>query len=105
MLLKHYTTSTEPLQKKKYNEGILNIIKTKKNQIKLDKNYLMLLFKTNSFSDGIIILSEIMEDKEELLEIYKETKNVTQRNIAKKVIPDTFSTDIHPLNRLKLTLP
>ena len=75
ILLKHFTTSTEPLQKKKYNEGILNIIKTKKNQIKLDKNYLMLLFKTNSFSDGIIILSEIMEDKEELLEIYKDTKN------------------------------
>ena len=51
-------------------ENINNIIKNKKYQNKIDKNYVLMLFKMHNFPVGIVTLSEIMELRQELLQIY-----------------------------------
>jgi hypothetical protein len=49
---------------------ITSMIKNKKYQNKIDKNYILMLFKMHNFTDGIVTLSEIMELRQELLSIY-----------------------------------
>lgn len=53
-------------------ESINNIIKNKKYQNKIDKNYVLMLFKMHNFTVGIVTLSETMELRQELLQIYME---------------------------------
>lgn len=53
--------------------SIIDLIKNKKYQNKIDKNYVLMLFKMHNFTKGIITLSEIMELRQELLTIYMET--------------------------------
>jgi hypothetical protein len=52
---------------------ILQLIKHKKYQHKIDKEYILMLFKMHHFKQGIIVLSELMELRNELLSIYMET--------------------------------
>lgn len=57
----------------KYNtsEAIIDLIKNnKKYQSKIDKNYVLMIFKMHNFTTGIIALSELMELRQELLSIY-----------------------------------
>ncbi len=49
---------------------ITSLIKSKKYQNKIDKNYILMLFKMHNFTDGIVTLSEIMDLRQELLTIY-----------------------------------
>lgn len=51
-------------------ESITNLIKNKKYQNKIDRNYVLMLFKMHNFTVGIVTLSEIMELRQELLSIY-----------------------------------
>jgi len=51
-------------------ESINNMLKNKKIQNKIDKNHILMLFKINNFTQGIVTLSEIMELRQELLSIY-----------------------------------
>jgi len=51
-------------------ESINALLKNKKIQNKIDKNHILMLFKINNFTQGIITLSEIMELRQELLSIY-----------------------------------
>lgn len=52
------------------NEKIIEILKNKKYQTKYDQNYLLMLFKTNSFFNGVTILAEQMQLRQELLDMY-----------------------------------
>lgn len=54
---------------------IINTIKDKKYQNKIDKNYVLMLFKMHNFTNGIVTLSVIMELRQELLAIYMENHN------------------------------
>jgi hypothetical protein len=56
-------------------ENITNLIKNKKYQNKIDKNYVLMLFKMHNFTVGIVTLSEIMELRQELLSIYMDNHN------------------------------
>lgn len=51
-------------------EAINSLLKNKKIQNKIDKNHILMLFKINNFTQGIVTLSEIMELRQELLSIY-----------------------------------
>ena len=52
------------------NDKIIEIIQNKKNIGLYDNEYLMMLFKHKNFSDGIEVLSELTNQKHELLSIY-----------------------------------
>lgn len=56
-------------------DNITGLIKSKKYQNKIDKNYVLMLFKMHSFTSGIVTLSEIMELRQELLSIYMDNHN------------------------------
>lgn len=56
-------------------ENINSIIKNKKYQNKIDKNYVLMLFKMHNFTVGIVTLSELMELRQELLSIYMDNHN------------------------------
>ncbi len=56
-------------------ENITNLIKNKKYQNKIDRNYVLMLFKMHNFTMGIVTLSEIMELRQELLSIYMDNHN------------------------------
>lgn len=49
---------------------------------KLDKNYLLMLFKISGFNQGVTELSRIMELDQDLLQIYMETHEYKKINIA-----------------------
>ena len=53
-----------------YKENILLMLKDQKYIDKYDPQYLMILFKFKEFYDGIEVLSEIINKKQELLNIY-----------------------------------
>ena len=61
--------------KNPYIEDIINILKNKNKLAKIDKNYLMTLFITYNFQEGIIYLNEILNDQMRLLQIYMENQN------------------------------
>lgn len=54
-------------------DQIINILKVRKYQNKIDKNYVLMLFKMHNFTNGIVILSEILELRQELLSIYMDS--------------------------------
>lgn len=59
----------------KVSENIRALLRNEKNQNIMDKNYLLMLFKIYNYTNGITELSEIMELKQELLQIYMENHN------------------------------
>lgn len=56
-------------------EKILKILSHKKFQERFDRNFLLMLFKTHKYSQGIISLSDLMQNRQELLTIYMENHN------------------------------
>ena len=58
-----------------YIDEIINILKNKNKLEKIDKKYIMTLFITYNFKEGIIYLNEILNDQMRLLQIYMENKN------------------------------
>lgn len=56
-------------------EKIIEILKNKKYSPRYDQNYLLMLFKTHNYTNGIIAISEIMQLRQELLTIYMENHN------------------------------
>ena len=78
-------------------ENINNIIKNKKYQNKIDKNYVLMLFKMHNFTVGIVTLSEIMELRQELLQIYMDNHQYDKiinicENFGRMVILVYFNT-------------
>ena len=59
----------------KVTENIKALLRNEKYQTIMDKNYLLMLFKIYNYTNGITELSEIMELKQELLQIYMENHN------------------------------
>ena len=58
------------IPKKNSKVGILEILKNKKYIPKYDNQYLIMLFKTNNFLEGIEVISEINKYNQDLLSIY-----------------------------------
>ncbi|MCQ2817543.1 MAG: hypothetical protein MJ252_09795 [archaeon] len=56
-------------------ESIKEILRNKDYINKIDKNYIMMLFKYHNYNNGIIELSEIMELKQELIQLYMDSHN------------------------------
>ena len=72
------------LEDNEYDE-IIKILKDKKFIGLYDNDYLMMLFKYKNFLDGIETLSELTDQKQELLSIYKEKKEYEKIiNLCKK---------------------
>ena len=75
-------------------DKIKKILKNEKFKDKLDKNYLLMLFKISGFNQGVTLLSEIMELDQDLLQIYMDQyeyqkinescKEVMKKNQGKK---------------------
>ena len=55
-------------------DKIKKILKNEKFKEKLDKNYLLMLFKISGFNQGVTLLSEIMELDQDLLQIYMDQR-------------------------------
>lgn len=51
-------------------EQIMSLIKNKVVNEKVDKNYLLLLFKFNNFKEGVIELAKCLDSEQEILSIY-----------------------------------
>lgn len=76
----------------KYTEGkmgstdvvdkIRDILTNEKFKDKLDKNYLLMLFKISGFNQGVTELSKIMKLDQDLLQIYMETHEYKKINMA-----------------------
>ena len=67
-------------------ERIAAILKDKKFEKKLDKNYLLMLFKISGFNQGVTELSELMELDQDVLQIYMETHEYKRINKACEMI-------------------
>ena len=67
---------------KEYANKIVNLIK--KYEKKIDKNYLLMLFKLSGFDEGVAELSKIMELDQDLLQLYMEKKDYKMINEACK---------------------
>ena len=63
-------------------DKIREILTNEKFKDKLDKNYLLMLFKISGFNQGVTELSKIMELDQDLLQIYMETHEYKKINIA-----------------------
>lgn len=63
-------------------DKIREILTNEKFKDKLDKNYLLMLFKISGFNQGVTELSRIMELDQDLLQIYMETHEYKKINIA-----------------------
>ena len=61
-------------------DKIREILVNEKFKNKLDKNYLLMLFKISGFSQGVTELSKIMELDQDLLQIYMETHEYQKIN-------------------------
>lgn len=59
----------------KNSEKIIKVINHKKFQSRYDQNFLLMLFKTHKYTQGIISISDIMQNRQELLTIYMENHN------------------------------
>lgn len=75
LLLMKYNNSDNSThtQKEQCTLEIMKYIKNKKILNVIDMNYMLFLFKTNKFINGIVLLCEITEQKVELLQIYMDT--------------------------------
>ena len=89
-----------------YKLNILKMLKDKKYMNKFNKEYLMILFKYNKFKEGINMLKEISNQKQDLIQFYIENKNydklieiidniiLNNEKIEEKNINDKFNPDL-----------
>ena len=79
----------------KYNSDIVDrireILVNEKFKNKLDKNYLLMLFKISGFSQGVTELSKIMELDQDLLQIYMESHEYQKINDSCKTIMGKYA--------------
>ena len=59
----------------KIGDSIKNLLRNEKYQKIMDLNYLMLLFKIYGFQNGVVELNEILELKQELMQLYMDNHN------------------------------
>ena len=71
ILMKKYLENKEKI----YSDELVNLIKNTNIQNKIDQNYILTIFKTNNFKEGIIALCEILNLHNELMAYYMESKN------------------------------
>ena len=88
ILINKYSLLNEEDKKKLIEDKIIEILKNKNICKKLDKNYLILLFQTSDFQEGILILNAIRGDKINLLNYYMDN-NLYNKIIA---VTDEFAT-------------
>ena len=67
-------------------DKIREILTNEKFKDKLDKNYLLMLFKISGFNQGVTELSKIMELDQDLLQIYMETHEYQKINSSCEAI-------------------
>ena len=72
-------------------ESIRNILVDKRFKDKLDKNYLLMLFKISGFNQGVTELSKIMELDQDLLQIYMETHEYEKINKSCEAIMNKYA--------------
>ena len=81
---------TESQAQYNYNSDIVDkirdILTNDKFKDKLDKNYLLMLFKISGFNQGVTELSKIMELDQDLLQIYMETHEYQKINSSCEAI-------------------
>ena len=89
-----------------YKLNILKMLKDKKYMNKFNKENLMILFKYNKFKEGINMLKEISNQKQDLIQFYIENKNydklieiidniiLNNEKLDKKNINDKFNPDL-----------
>ena len=89
-----------------YKLNILKMLKDKKYMNKFNKENLMILFKYNKFKEGINMLKEISNQKQDLIQFYIENKNydklieiidniiLNNEKIEEKNINDKFNPDL-----------
>ena len=89
-----------------YKLNILKMLKDKKYMNKFNKANLMILFKYNKFKEGINMLKEISNQKQDLIQFYIENKNydklieiidniiLNNEKIEEKNINDKFNPDL-----------
>ena len=89
-----------------YKLNILKMLKDKKYMNKFNKENLMILFKYNKFKEGINMLKEISNQKQDLIQFYIENKNydklieiidniiLNNEKIEEKNIKDKFNPDL-----------
>ena len=65
-------------------EKIKKILENEKFKDKLDKNYLLMLFKISGFNQGVTELSKIMELDQDLLQIYMDQYEYQKIKIKKR---------------------
>jgi hypothetical protein len=73
LYLDRFAAETSSDEKRETSNAIIGLLKNKKFIAKIDKNYVLMLFKMHNFVQGIITLSEIMELRQELLSIYMDS--------------------------------
>ena len=71
-------------------EKIREILVNEKFKNKLDKNYLLMLFKISGFNQGVTELSKIMELDQDLLQIYMETHEYEKINKSCEAIMNKY---------------
>ena len=59
----------------KIGDNIKNLLRNEKYQKIMDLNYLLLLFKIYGFQNGVVELNEILELKQELMQVYMDNHN------------------------------
>ena len=72
-------------------ENIREILVDKRFKDKLDKNYLLMLFKISGFNQGVTELSKIMELDQDLLQIYMETHEYEKINKSCEAIMNKYA--------------
>ena len=72
-------------------EKIRDILVNEKFKDKLDKNYLLMLFKISGFNQGVTELSKIMELDQDLLQIYMETHEYEKINKSCEAIMSKYA--------------
>ena len=72
-------------------EKIREILVNEKFKDKLDKNYLLMLFKISGFNQGVTELSKIMELDQDLLQIYMETHEYDKINRSCEAIMSKYA--------------
>ena len=72
-------------------DKIREILTNEKFKNKLDKNYLLMLFKISGFNQGVTELSKIMELDQDLLQIYMETHEYEKINSSCESIMSKYA--------------
>ena len=65
----------EKEKEKEYKQKIIQMLTNKKYMDKYNKNYLLLLFKYKNFTEGVEALTTIINNKQDLIQLYMSKKN------------------------------